>query len=657
MYIEGNKRDFFEKLLENAKEKQRIAAANYDKWMRQYEGDLTSDVGVDCTTGYNVTYEMVEAIKDTTIPQPAVTPVVRSEKNTRAARSIEQICRRARDELDFEKLNDIDELTTYIAGGDAWLVEWDDNRRTHDIFGNIRVRTVGVKRFFPQPDIPNADAMEYCFVSYNTTKDDLIRAYGISREAAEDADQGTEEDITNIDEVITVYICYYRGENGETCKFAWSGETVLEDITDYYARKVRKCKKCGQLESRCRCEKPKIETINLDYEELEEDVVTTDGTVIPAMIPKMRNGEIVTEKVWVPATDGSGKPIVGDNGLPELVESEQPVMIKNRIKWYKPKSMPVLVRVNVSKPDSAFGQSDCEFIRPIQQELNKVLTRIHEKIMRSGATPVIPPDVTTDRGDDQGEVYEVGNGIFEKYIKLAPGQTKDQFGVINTEVSVQQDLNYAEYLYDKAKRLMGVTESYQGQADTTAKSGAAKQLQIAQAAGRLRTKRTNKQLFYSKLDRAIFELYLAYADEPRPVSYVDEYGETQNLQFNRYDFLIRDEQTGEYYYDDRYMFSIDNNGAVDQDKNTMWTLVMQMYGNGMFGTVGDPNTLIRVWMQLEKYGLPFARENVNYYKQYAQEIRQAQAQAQEQVQMQTQAQAQQTQAQQTPVQGVQKGVV
>ena len=94
----------------------------------------------------------------------------------------------------------------------------------------------------------------------------------------------------------------------------------------------------------------------------------------------------------------------------------------------------------------------------------------------------------------------------------------------------------------------------------------------------------------------------------------------QNLQFNRYDFLQYDERTGEYYYDDRYLFSVDTSAASEEDKESMWQLVMNMYQAGMYGPVGSAEALIRVWMALEKYGLPFARENVNYFKAAAERV-------------------------------------
>ena len=100
---------------------------------------------------------------------------------------------------------------------------------------------------------------------------------------------------------------------------------------------------------------------------------------------------------------------------------------------------------------------------------------------------------------------------------------------------------------------MGMTDSYQGQADSTAKSGKAKEIQVKQSAGRLDSKRKMKNAAYAEIDEVIFLYYLAYADEPRAMSYVDSMGRLQNAQFNRYDFIERDEN-GEYYYNTQYLF-------------------------------------------------------------------------------------------------------
>jgi hypothetical protein len=77
-------------------------------------------------------------------------------------------------------------------------------------------------------------------------------------------------------------------------------------------------------------------------------------------------------------------------------------------------------------------------------------------------------------------------------------------------------------------------------------------LQIAQAAGRLESKRRMKQAAYAKLDRLIFELHLAFADGARELSFRDALGRSGRDVFNRYDFLTYDASYGGFYYDTDY---------------------------------------------------------------------------------------------------------
>lgn len=76
---------------------------------------------------------------------------------------------------------------------------------------------------------------------------------------------------------------------------------------------------------------------------------------------------------------------------------------------------------------------------------------------------------------------------------------------------------YLAQIYEEARQVIGITDSFQGRKDTTATSGTAKEFSAAQAAGRLESKRVMKDAAYAALFEAMFKFKLAYADEPRPV--------------------------------------------------------------------------------------------------------------------------------------------
>ena len=144
-------------------------------------------------------------------------------------------------------------------------------------------------------------------------------------------------------------------------------------------------------------------------------------------------------------------------------------------------------------------------------------------------------------------------------------------------------------------------------------------MQVKQSAGRLESKKKMKHSAYSKLDKIIFSYYLAYADEPKLMSYKDGLGRTHNVKFNRYDFLEYDEKKHEYYYDDSYLFSVDSNGYIEQQREYIWQKNLENLQSGTLGNPEDVKTLLRYWQCQERAHYPFARDNVEYFKALASE--------------------------------------
>ena len=403
------------------------------------------------------------------------------------------------------------------------------------------------------------------------------------------------------------------------CQYVWSADTELLDIEDYYARKIRICKHCGKREELCICDNPQnsfYELHNEEFEELDRNIVLTDGSIIPAMSEVFKDGQMVFETQKQQVLEADGSMAFNEDGSPLMVDVQVPKMEKTKIPFYAPNILPIVIRKNTSEEDSLLGQSDCEFIRPQQQAINKVESRILMKLMRSSVTPVMPEDA----------LLSVNNSIFGQVIKIRPGQSANQFGIVDTEPNIQQDIAEAERLYEHAKRILGISSSFQGQADNTAASGRAKQLQIQQSAGRLDSKRQMKNAAYAEIDQIIFQYYLAYADEPRPAAYRDAQGNLQNYIFNRYDFIERDE-AGEYYYNDQYMFRTDATIDVEKSRELLWQENRQNFQSGAYGDPAMPQTQLIFWQNMERAHYPWANDNVERIKaeiQRQQEIAQYQ---------------------------------
>ena len=541
--------EFFRALYENAKNAYSTELDLFERHMRQYRGSAELDGASEAaTTVRNITYELIESQVSSDIPQPKVDPSVYSRDADRAAHSVEMLCRSLRDALPFEELNDLDERYTYIYGGSVWFVEWDAEREHNGIKGGVRVHCISPRDFIPQPSIYNVDDMEYCFLQFVTTRGELTRRYGADPSELGLADSVTEDGTPECDSV-SVILTFYKDEDGNVGEFAFSGDLTLLDIERYYKRKERVCTVCGEREDVCSCSKPRLKLRDVDYEK-----VSYDGRSID-------------------------------------------------IPYYIPKSFPIVIRKNTSLEKCLLGQSDCEYIRPEQQAINKLESRILQKLLRAGVTPIVPEDAS----------ITLNNSVFGQLIKMKPGESAAQYGKVDTTPDISQDIAEAERLYDHSKRIVGISDAYQGIDSFSNESGVARQLRISQASGRLESKRKMKHTAYSYLDRKIFEHYLAFADEPRYICYKDAFGTLQNVCFNRHDYINFDTGIGKFRYCDDYLFSVDLNGGADYQREALWERNLENLKAGTLGDAQDAVTLLRYWQLQERAHYPHARENVEYF--------------------------------------------
>ena len=572
--------DFFAELYENAKNNYSDSLELYERHMKQYRGSPEIDgSSEDAITVRNVTYEIIESQVSSSIPHPKVDAACYSEKSNRNAQSVERLLASIRDKLPYEELNDIDERYTYIFGGSVWYVEWDNTIKLGHEIGGVKIYCISPSNFIPQPAISAIEDMEYCFLKFTSTRGELMRRYGIDEEALEHADYDlSDTDTVSDGDTASVITAFYKDEDGEIGKYIFSGDLTLYDMPKYYRRKERICKKCGKDAEGCKCKKKSFYNENVPYEVLSREIRLKDGSKIPSHSPVTVDGRLVSK-----------------NGTY--------LMKKTEIPYYTPNSFPIVVRKNTSFGDSLFGQSDCEYIRPEQQAINKIESRILQKLLRAGITPIMPEDAS----------ISLNNSVFGQVIKMKPGESAAQYGKVDTTPNISQDIAEAERLYDHTKRILGISDALQGLDAYTTESGYARQLKISQASGRLESKKKMKHTAYAKLDRLIFEQYLAFADEPRALMFRDAYGRVHNAEFNRYDFIEYDITSGEYYYDDSYLFSVDLNGGAEYQREALWERNLE---NLKAGTLGDPQsnvTLLRYWQCQERAHYPHARENVEYF--------------------------------------------
>lgn len=542
-------------LYKNAVNAARDTFLEFEKYEKQYRASCEIDGSATAAdTVRNITYEIIESEICSDIPMPKVDSACYTLERERNARSVERLCSAVRARLPFEAMNDLDERYTYIYGASVWYVEWDNSDSLCDTLGGVRVHCISPTSFIPQPGVCAVEDMDYCFLKLTTTRSELESKYAIDPEKLSLAELDYEYDTDYHEcDTVNIVVAFWRDEDGRIGKTVFSGDLLISDLPDYYSRKVSCCSECGLSDEECTCGGKRTD-INLELERIPEGKLAFES------------GEV-------------------------------------EIPYYTPRVFPIVVRKNTQGAPSLYGLSDCEQIRYQQQAINKVETRILQKLLRSGITPVMPEDSSVS----------LNNAVFGQVIKMKPGESIEQYGKIDMTPDIRQDIEEADRLYEQAKRIMGISDALVGGDTVSTESGYAKRLKILQASGRLQSKRQMKYLAYSQLYRLIFEHFLAFADEVRPLSYKDSFGHVHDSRFNKYDFIERSEK-GEYGYYDGYLFSVDLNGGAEYLREELWE---RNLANLKAGTLGDPTapaTLLRYWQSQERAHYPFARENVEYFK-------------------------------------------
>ena len=597
----------------------------------------------------NIVAEIIEAQVNSTIPQPKVT--ARRKKDEVLAKRIEDFIRNELDRMPMEEINDIQERIVPIQGGSFFLVEWDNTLRTHDTTGEITVDSRHPKQIVPQAGVyTSIEDMDYIFLKVPQTKEYIKRRYGV--DVADEAEENPEakgmDSETVQDDLVTQIVCYYRNNKGGIGLYSWVNDTVLEDLEDYQARRLRRCQQCGALEPMpgqritVRQEPDKSAAVAAMASELAAQAV--GGEVMPPILePQAKvvqwdegdpcpycgaeawtDSEEEYEEIYNDIVTSHGTLIPGATAA--LDEAGMPYRKPTKVPFYKPRVYPLVLQRNVSIFGQLLGDSDVDKIADQQNTLNRMELKMADRIIKSGTRITLPdrPDIRLD--PDDGEKIFIGNP-----------QDKAMIDVLQFEGDVSPIMAYMSQVYEEARQTIGITDSFQGRQDSTASSAVAKQFSAAQSAGRLESKRVMKDFAYSRLFELIFKFALAYADEPRPIVSKDRDGNPVYDQFSRYDFLEQDE-AGEWYWNDQFIFSTDVAAPLANNRERMWQETLQLFQAGTFGDPTDLNSIVALWTKMELLHYPGAGDTLEYMKGRLEQQRQQQAQMM-QVQEQMQAQA------------------
>ena len=525
------------------------------------------------TSVRKVAFELIESQVNTNIPQPKVTSV---KGNYERAQVIEHYLKNELDRLPFEEINDEQERMTPIAGATLFLVEWDNSVKTRNTIGKLSVRHIQPDEIVPQKGVYKIQDMDYIFMRLLESKRDIKERYGV--DVTDESNVEPDKDPTSNDELVTHDYVYYKNEDGYISLFSWVNKTVVQDIDNYFARKVNVCTKCGTTKldgEKCsECGNDKFELKTLEKEKLMLPEVETDP---------MTEQPTVTEKEY-------------------------------EIPYYVPKKFPFIIRKNASESNNLLGSSDVTAIKDQQNDLNILTTKIREKLLKGGSIITVPRDVDFKANDDE--------------LKIVKVDTPAQVSMVSSQSlqpNINNDLNILELTYNIARQTIGVTDSFQGRKDTTAISGKAKEFAASQTAGRFESKRAMKNFAYSQLFEVMFQFILAYADEPRYYSYQNEQGELEYKMFDKRVFIDKD-KAGNYYYDDEFIFACDESAVLSTNRRAMWEETRLNFTSGAYGNPQDVNTIMMYWQMMDTLHYPGAKTALQFASRRVEEQRQMMAQ-------------------------------
>lgn len=581
---------------------------------------------------WNITSENIESEIDNSMPTGKVTPS--RQQDNLLGKMIEAMLLDELDRLPAERINDRAERTCKVQGGVLYLVEWDSAQRTHTTVGENSITVLHPKRYIPQDGVEEPEDMDYMFLRMPQTKGYVKRRYGVdvSDETEEDASLRGEEAST-AEDLVTLETAYYRNEHGGVGRIVWVGDTVCEELEDCQSRRLRRCKKCGQTEADSSNWKMVGPTVNGEYPQglpperrrkdacaycgarsweetdeegrwmtiadlrekgVREDVLNRlQGMAAPepaAAEPEFTPDETAMSAAGslTPEAESGAETILGPETLPPYNTQTQ-AETEYWVPYYRPNIYPVVLQRNVTAWGTFLGESDCDKIRDQQNTVNHLSRKMITRISKWG-TKIAMPDNPGLRMDGQ-----------DQELWYMPQSDLAQVKQFDFTGDLEWPYAYLNHVYEESRRILGITDSFQGRTDTTATSGKAKEFSAAQAAGRIESKKIMKKAAWAEIFERLFRNKLAYCEERRKMHGKNE----MDTEWNSWAFLECDE-AGELYWNDQFRFSCDNASGLAANREAMWQEITQHLQSGAYGNPSEPQTLIRYWAQMEMQNYPGA---------------------------------------------------
>lgn len=540
---------------------------NLAKWRKAYLGTLNA---IDMKTGEESTrkskqlrklvYELIESKVDNSIPMPRMTP--RHKDDIYLVDVTENYLKFEMDRMLTEQENDRSERATYIDGTSWYKICWDNLDSTYERGGDIRIDVLLADQVIPEPCIKNYKLMNYCF---ERSQMSLSRIYDVYGRLILPLEGGN-----NSVEVISYY---YLNEKGVVGRFMYSyhSQQVISWDKDWQIRKIRVCYACGTINpigDFCKnCGGTTFKYINAEKEILEEDLM----------------------KIHNPYEEGDSQDPTNNAEAQIFLEAG------TEIPYYQIRQLPFVPRPSVSSLETIYGISEVSILLDMQDSINKILTKVEEKIMKSGVIVTKPDKMKLNNTDDTFKV--MGVKTTEEAVQVQAREIK---------ADVSQDIGTAQLFYESARSSSGITESFQGKIDNTATSGKAKEISAMQSSGRLESLRIMKAAAFAGVYELVLKYLLVFSNETRTFVKILPNGNKEEMLWNKYMFLRKDKYDNIYYADD-FAFSTDPAATLSNNRVQMWQETLQQFTMGTLGNPTDPRTLQMYWNVMDSMQYPLAK--------------------------------------------------
>lgn len=554
--------------------KSRCNPANVKRWRDAYEGVLT-DADKSITPYWRMSFELVEDRVNPRIPAPKMTP--RYHSDLVPVNATEALLKHEMDKMLSEEVNDESEHSTLIDGTSWFKICWNPFDNTHERSGMPYVEVCQVDTVFPQPGVYNYKNLEYIFeVSQMTVAKvkDLYNRVVYS------------PDYNDLVEVVT---CYYLNKDRHVGKFVWVEPTliVLCNDLEWGMRRRRECTKCHTVvptDAECPvCGSKSLKYVPVTKEVLEEDLqMVTNPYREGKTIDKSQDVNQINEEDTIPAG--------------------------TEIPHYLIRQLPFVPRRNTKLAKTIYGISQVELIAQNEIATNQFLGKAKRKSGASKAVVTKLKDTAVTNENDE-----------LSYIEIESPEEGAAIQVKQIEADISQEMAMVESFYNNAKSTVGITNTDQGKADPSARSGKAKQIQLQQSQQREEAPNIMRNAAYAGVYELLFKYLLAFSDEKRSFISLLPDGTQKEEVWSKYMFLARD-NNGELYYRDDFAWSVDNATEITQDRAAMWQLIDNDYLNGTMGNEIDPVRALEMYWQMKKqfnyptadYALAFIKDSIQH---------------------------------------------